>query len=254
MSKKDSKNINIQAISCPPGGKLYTVQKGDTMYQIAKANGISLNCLIQYNPQVPNPEMIYPGQVICIPSKAQCEETPNCPPGGKLYTVQNGDTMYQIAMDNGIPLDCLIESNPQVTNPNVIFPGQVLCIPPKAQCDCPPGGKLYTVQNGDTMYQIAMDNDISLDCLIEYNPQVTNPNVIFPGQVLCIPPASACNTSMAAESSDCSPARYYMVQPGDTMYKIAKCWGISLDCLITYNKQFSDPSQIQVGDYVLVPW
>ncbi|NLW59185.1 MAG: LysM peptidoglycan-binding domain-containing protein, partial [Firmicutes bacterium] len=103
-----------------------------------------------------------------------------------------------IANRFGIPLDCLIRFNPQITNPNLIFPGQVLCVPPASACvgapqpQCPPGGFLYTVRAGDTMFNIANRFGIPLNCLIRFNPQIPNPNQINPGQVICVPPSSAC--------------------------------------------------------------
>ena len=45
---------------------------------------------------------------------AQAPETqqPTCPPGGILYTVRAGDTLFSIANRFGIPLDCLRRFNP----------------------------------------------------------------------------------------------------------------------------------------------
>ena len=40
------------------------------------------------------------------------------------YTVKSGDTMWRIALDNGMTLDALIALNPQIKNPNLIYPGQ----------------------------------------------------------------------------------------------------------------------------------
>ena len=187
-------------VPCPPGGFLYTVRAGDTLFNIANRFGIPLDCLIRFNPQIPNPNQIFPGQVICIPPASACAGTPQpqCPPGGILYTVRAGDTLFNIANRFGIPLDCLIRFNPQIPNPNQIFPGQVICIPPASACvgvpqpQCPPGGILYTVRAGDTMFSIANRFGIPLDCLIRFNPQIPNPNQIFPGQVICVPPSSAC--------------------------------------------------------------
>ncbi|NLY11822.1 MAG: SafA/ExsA family spore coat assembly protein [Firmicutes bacterium] len=51
------------------------------------------------------------------------------PCSGFLYTVQPGDTMFFIAQRFGVPLQALIAANPQIQNPNLIFPGQVICIP-----------------------------------------------------------------------------------------------------------------------------
>ena len=45
------------------------------------------------------------------------------------YTVQPGDTMFLIAQKHGIDLDALIAANPQLENPDLVYPGQVINIP-----------------------------------------------------------------------------------------------------------------------------
>jgi len=49
--------------------------------------------------------------------------------GGNSHTVQSGDTMWAIAQKNGVSLNSLIQANPQIKNPNLIFPGQEISIP-----------------------------------------------------------------------------------------------------------------------------
>ena len=56
--------------------------------------------------------------------------------------VQSGDTMTAIAKKFGVSLAALEAANPQVTNPDLIFPGQVLTIPTTVVT--------YVVQPGDT--------------------------------------------------------------------------------------------------------
>jgi uncharacterized YkwD family protein len=56
--------VGAGAVSAAP----YTVKGNDTMWLISKQNGISLNNLIQANPQVINPNNIWQGMVINIPS------------------------------------------------------------------------------------------------------------------------------------------------------------------------------------------
>ena len=46
---------------------VYTVRKGDTLWGIAKRFGVSLTALIAANPQITNPNLIYPGDRVYIP-------------------------------------------------------------------------------------------------------------------------------------------------------------------------------------------
>lgn len=54
--------------NCPSGlSRHYIVKPGDSMYKIATSFGISAGQLIQVNPHIINPAIIYPGDVLCIP-------------------------------------------------------------------------------------------------------------------------------------------------------------------------------------------
>ena len=46
---------------------VYIVKKGDTLWGIAKRCGVTLTALIQANPQIKNPNLIYPGDRVRIP-------------------------------------------------------------------------------------------------------------------------------------------------------------------------------------------
>jgi len=51
--------------------------------------------------------------------------------------VQSGDTLFSIAVRFNVPLNSLIAANPQIANPNLIFPGQQICVPapvPAIEC------------------------------------------------------------------------------------------------------------------------
>lgn len=45
----------------------------------------------------------------------------------------------------------------------------------------------YTVQSGDSMWLIAVKYQIGISEIIQQNPQITNPNLIYPGQKLKVP-------------------------------------------------------------------
>lgn len=59
------------SLECPPSLSFYVVQAGDTLWKISKRYGVSLETIILANPQLENPDLIYPGQKICVPL-AQC--------------------------------------------------------------------------------------------------------------------------------------------------------------------------------------
>ena len=50
---------------------------------------------------------------------------------GFIYTVESGDTLFLISRRFSISLDSLIQANPQIKDPNVISPGQRICVPAK---------------------------------------------------------------------------------------------------------------------------
>ncbi|MBQ8697361.1 MAG: SafA/ExsA family spore coat assembly protein [Clostridia bacterium] len=49
------------------------------------------------------------------------------------HTVVKGDTMWKIAVKYEVGLSEIKDANPQIANPNLIYPGQVLNIPTKDQ-------------------------------------------------------------------------------------------------------------------------
>jgi len=51
----------------------HTVRSGDTLSAIARRHGVSLQELIQANPQIANPNRIYPGQQVNLPAGATAD-------------------------------------------------------------------------------------------------------------------------------------------------------------------------------------
>jgi GH25 family lysozyme M1 (1,4-beta-N-acetylmuramidase)/LysM repeat protein len=103
--------------------------------------------------------------------------TPNPDYSGQ-YVVKGGDTLSAIAAGHGVSLQALEAANPQVTNPNVIYVGQVIHIPGGATTS------RYTIQSGDTLSGIATKFGHSLGQLEQMNPQIQNPNLIYPGEIV----------------------------------------------------------------------
>lgn len=130
---------------------------------------------------------------------------------GCTYTVRAGDNAFRIAVNNNITLTELREANPALAGENPLLqPGQELDIPgcgqgtrvnvpptdddveePLASATLSPDGFIeYTVQNGDTLLQIARVYDTTITDIVEAN-DLTDPNRLSVGQVLLIPEGSA---------------------------------------------------------------
>lgn len=105
----------------PQNGGSYTVKSGDTLSGIAQKFGTSWQTLQAIN-GLPDPNKIYPGQVLKVPGGAA-----PTPPSVQTYTVKSGDNLSGIAASHGTSWQHLAEIN-GLPNPNLIYPGQVLKI------------------------------------------------------------------------------------------------------------------------------
>ena len=77
----------------------------------------------------------------------------------------------------------------------------------------------YVVKRGDSMAKIARRHGLTLGQLIALNPQVKNPARIYAGQVLVVGYTNG--EAAAAATADAVNAEYYIVQRGDSLFKIA---------------------------------
>ncbi len=222
-----------------PGGTLYTIKPGDSYYSLASRFGITINAIQAANPGV-SPTNLVIGQTICIPVVT----TPTSCPGGFFYTVLAGETLYGIARRYGLVIDALLAANPGV-DPAFVRVGQRICVPvgPRPE-PCP--GRLYTVQSGDTMISIARRFGYTLDALLAINPGV-DPDRLQVGQNICLPPAPG------GGPFPCYGGSIYRVQAGDTLYAIARRYGLTPQQLLTANPELTDPNALQVGQPVCIP-
>ena len=68
-SEKTTRDLKEQAVSQAKGSPYHIVERGDTLYGIAKKYGLSVDELIRLN-QLKSGQAIYPGQKILVSPKA----------------------------------------------------------------------------------------------------------------------------------------------------------------------------------------
>jgi LysM repeat protein len=178
--------VNVGQVLLMPGAlisgsnniDIYIVNHGDTLFEIARLFNTNLSHLLSLNPTIKNPNLIYAGQRVNVPSPNAV--SPEEPPliSTKVYFVQRGDTMNKIASRLGITLSTLVKHNPQVENINLIYMGQKL--------NLPDGISHYTVAQGDTLKKIADSFGTTWQALMKLNPEIKNANLIYVGQVINI--------------------------------------------------------------------
>jgi tyrosinase len=217
-------------------GDTYVVKAGDTMRKIAQACGISLQTLIAANPEIRDPNLIYPGQVLRTRAGVVIPPT-----GGQTYIVQRGDTLRIIANRFGTTVDAILRLNPQITNANLIHVGQVIKLP-EGVIIPPTGDQTYVVQRGDTLRIIANRFGTTVTAILQLNPQIVNPNLIYPGQVIRI----------RAGAPPTDGFQSYIVVRGDTLRIIASRFGTTVQALIALNPQIVNPNLIFPGQVVRI--
>jgi lysozyme len=121
----------------------------------------------------------FPSEIKVGKATARPAAKPVPKPANRTYTVQAGDNLSGIAAKYGTTYQHLAQIN-SIANPNIIHPGQVLKIDGAA-----PAAKTYTVQGGDSLSGIAAKYGTTYQRLAQING-ISNPNLIYPGQVIKI--------------------------------------------------------------------
>jgi GH25 family lysozyme M1 (1,4-beta-N-acetylmuramidase) len=160
--------------------KYYIVQSGDTLSGIAEKYNTTYQVLSSIN-GISNPNLIYPGQKIVLPSGSSSTEGNTS--GSSYYIVQSGDTLSGIAEKYGTTTGTLASIN-NISNPNLIYPGQKIVLP-SGSTNSGSSSLYYTVKSGDTLSEIAQKYGTTTQSLASIN-NISNPNLIYPGQVLRI--------------------------------------------------------------------
>lgn len=154
---------------------LYTIQPGDTLYQIANRLGTNVPALVQANalyPPITDPDFIRPGWKLIARVPGMSQESV------LLYQVAPGDTLYRIARMFSNDVNRLAELN-RLPGPNELRVAQLLYIP----------AFIYEIEPGDTLYRIAVNSGTTLEQLLMANsnrPGVSS-SVIYAGFKLIVP-------------------------------------------------------------------
>lgn len=201
----------------------YVVKSGDTLWSIARNNGLTVDELKRINNLTSNALSI--GQVLKLSDSTSNGFT------GDTYTVKSGDTLYGISKMFGLTVDELKRLNNLTTNTLSI--GQVLKV---SGSTVPEAINYYIVKSGDSLYKIANQYNTTVDELKRINN--LSSNLLSIGQRLILP-------------STQSNYKTYTVKKGDTLYGIARDNNTTVTAIQSLNNLAT--SNLSIGQKLLIP-
>ena len=143
--------------------KVYKIQVGDTLEEIANKNNTTVELLEQLNGPLDN---LVDLEYIIVPNN-QSENF-------KTYYVKKGDSLYSIARANGISVDDLVMLNGLNKN-EYIYPNQQLLLP-NENID------MYITRNGDTIESLVERFNVDYGDISKQNSKI----YLLPEQLIMI--------------------------------------------------------------------
>ncbi|KAG8365384.1 hypothetical protein BUALT_Bualt18G0099100 [Buddleja alternifolia] len=269
---------NVEA-KCKKGCEIalasYYVWEGSNLTYISKIFNQKIPEILRYNPQVVGPDTIQSGTRINVPFSCECLN------GDFLghtfdYVTQRGDTYTRVARFAFANLT----TDYWIQRVNTYDPTQVPDFSPinvTVNCSC--GDRhvsrdygmfsTYPLRVGDSLQSLAEELSVPADLLQRYN-QGSDFNA---GSGIVFSPAKGTKKKMrfnvilvfivlnilwAGVKSKCSEgcdslASYY-IRPGLTLTSISTTFSTTIDHILSYNPQITDPNLIIAGNRLNVPF
>jgi len=222
-------------LSSSPPQTIHIVQPGENLYRIGLQYGFTIDQLLAAN-NLTNPDQVYAGQALIIPDgNVSPPTTPSA--AGNVHVVQAGETLYGISLRYGVSVTALAATN-HLLNPSQIYVGQVLILPGAATATgmgYTPDDVAFThvVRPGETLFSIASRYGVPTWVLTQVN-NISNPSLLYVGQVLTIPSNSALYSGLPGTSSsnkaiivDVSDQRVYVYENGQLIWTFAASTGVA---------------------------
>lgn len=218
--------------------KSHSVQKGETIYSIAKEYGISEETIYNLNPDAKNGLKV--NSVLIIPSNSIISSGTNN--SLREHKVKKKETLYGIAQLYNVSVDDIKKLNKELYSRG-LKKGERLLIPARANTientntnteNTLPGTQKYTVLAKETKFGIARKFGISIAELEDLNPDLGENLKV--GTILIVPDKIVVET---AEIDD-ENFQYYEVKSKEGFFRLKQKFGLSEEEIIALNPYAKD--------------
>ena len=214
------------------GSDYYVVKKGDTLWSIARAYGLTVERLKSLNNLTSNNLTI--GDSLIVKDSSGNSDSSSSVDNNKYYIVKKGDSLYSIARSNNMTVDKLKSLNNLTSN--ILSIGQKLII--SSGSNVP--NNVYVVKKGDTLWSIANNFNVSVNDLKNANNKSNNSLSI--GEQLIIPGKS---------TGENVSTIIYTVKSGDNLYSIARRYNVTVNEIKSLNNLTSN--LLSIGQKLSIP-
>ena len=214
------------------GSDYYVVKKGDTLWSIARAYGLTVERLKSLNNLTSNNLTI--GDSLIVKDSSGNGDSSSSADNNKYYIVKKGDSLYSIARRNNMTVDELKSLNNLTSN--ILSIGQKLIISSGSKVS----NNVYVVKKGDTLWSIANNFNVSVNDLKNANNKSNNSLSI--GEQLIIPGKS---------TGENVSTTIYTVKSGDNLYSIARRYNVTVNEIKSLNNLSSN--LLSIGQKLSIP-
>lgn len=207
------------------GSNYYVVKNGDSLWSIARANGLTVDELKSLNNLSSN--VLHVGDTLLISSADSTDDDSN----DNYYVVKSGDTLWSIARKYNLSVNELKALNN--LSSNALSVGQRLIVGKESSND-------YVVSAGDTLWAIARKFNVSVDDIKALNNLSSNNLSI--GMILKIPLYS---------NKQNEETNVYVVKSEDSLWSIARMFNSTVDEIKSLNSLKSNV--LRIGQRLVVP-
>jgi membrane-bound lytic murein transglycosylase D len=217
----------------PQNPGVHVVRRGETLTSVAHRYGLRVNDIAAWN-DLRSRDLIYPGQKLIVSMDNTVKPPPQVTNGETfVHVVSRGETVSAIASRYGASCEAVLGAN-GLRSRDRIYPGQKLKIPGSA----PGGTSVHTVKSGDTISEIASRYGVTTTEVLEAN-SLTKSDRIYPGQQLKVSGGADYTTT-------------HTVKRGDTIYDIAREYGVSTSSVLAANCM-GPRDRIYPGEKIKIP-